>query len=66
VGEDKGKGWVGTETEAKAMEEFCFFFFFLIVARSTRSRVAPPTMGWALPHQSSIMNMHHRLDNRST
>lgn len=37
---------------------------FLIAPWTTIPEMALPTLSWALPCQSSIMNMHHRLAHR--
>jgi hypothetical protein len=37
---------------------------FLIEPRTTSPGLAPPTMGWALPHQSIIKKIPYRLAYR--
>ena len=57
-------------TEAEAVEEDCLLacsswvtqsVFFLYKLRSTSPGTASSTMGFALPHQSLIKKIHHRL-----
>ena len=55
--------------DAEAMEECCLLVCsswlvqpaFFIEATTTSPGMAPPTMGWALPHQSLIKKMPYRL-----
>ena len=55
--------------DAEATEECCLLACspmacstcFIIKLGTTSPGVAPPTMGWALPHQSLIKKMPHRL-----
>lgn len=37
---------------------------FPIGSRTARPEVAPPTVGWALPHKSSTKKIYHRLGHR--
>lgn len=39
---------------------------FLLHPRTTCLAVAPPTMGWTLPSQSSTKKMHHRHSHRTS
>ena len=48
------------------MLPLAFPVYFLIHPRTTCPGVAPPTVGWALPLQSSIKKMLHRLAYRPT
>lgn len=53
-------------TEAKTMEECCCLFLItcsvcLLKLKSTCLRVASPTLGWTLSHQSLIKKMPHKL-----
>ena len=49
-----------TGADVEAMEGYCLLACsacFLIEPRTTSLGMAPPTMGWALPHQSLIKKM---------
>jgi hypothetical protein len=53
--------------DAEATEERCSLACsacFLLAPRTASLGMAPPTMGQALPHQSSIKKMYHRLAHR--
>jgi hypothetical protein len=55
-------------TEAEAIDGWAFDLFlmacsacFLLDPRTTCHGRAPPTVGWALPHQSLVKNVPHKL-----
>lgn len=59
--------WRETGADAGAMEESCLLIMFMACSaccrepRATRSGLGPPTMIWALPHQSLSKKISYRL-----
>lgn len=65
--EQEAKAGTQAGTDTETMKDTVYWLAqacFLIYSRTTCLGVAPPTVGWVFPHQSSIKRMSHRVAHR--